>query len=62
MKVSLIVPVFNEEQAIGLFYQAVRHELRLGGNEVEIVFINDGSSDGTAEQAKALARSMIWCC
>ena len=56
MKVSLIVPVFNEEQAIGLFYQAVRHELRLGGNEVEIVFINDGSSDGTAEQAKALAR------
>lgn len=57
MKVSLIVPVFNEEQAIVLFYQAVRRELRLVGSEVEIVFINDGSSDGTAEQAKALAQT-----
>ncbi|EJN31113.1 glycosyl transferase [Pseudomonas sp. GM78] len=56
MKVSLIVPVFNEEQAINLFYQAVRRELKLDGVEVEIVFINDGSSDGTAAQASALAQ------
>ncbi|PPA05424.1 glycosyltransferase, partial [Pseudomonas sp. MWU12-2312b] len=57
MKVSLIVPVFNEEQAINLFYQAVRHELRLDRTEVEIVFINDGSSDLTGEQATALAQA-----
>ncbi|MGE8483803.1 glycosyltransferase family 2 protein [Pseudomonas sp. FP1740] len=57
MKVSLIVPVFNEEQAISLFYQAVRRELRLDLCDVEIVFINDGSTDQTAEQAKALARA-----
>ena len=56
MKVSLIVPVFNEEQAISLFYQAVRRELKLDSCEVEIVFINDGSTDRTAEQAKALAQ------
>ncbi|AZD10237.1 Bactoprenol glucosyl transferase [Pseudomonas chlororaphis] len=56
MKISLIVPVFNEEQAIGLFYQAVRRELRFEQGEVEIVFINDGSSDRTAEEVKALAR------
>ncbi|RON16926.1 glycosyltransferase family 2 protein [Pseudomonas frederiksbergensis] len=56
MKVSLIVPVFNEEQAIHLFYQAVRRELKLDPCEVEIVFINDGSTDQTAEQAKALAQ------
>jgi glycosyltransferase involved in cell wall biosynthesis len=56
MKVSLIVPVFNEEQAINLFYQAVRRELKLDGIEVEIVFINDGSTDGTAAQASALAQ------
>ncbi|KAB0500767.1 glycosyltransferase family 2 protein [Pseudomonas moorei] len=57
MKVSLIVPVFNEEQAINLFYQAVRRELRLDRTEVEIVFINDGSSDLTGEQATALAQA-----
>ncbi|MFJ2363136.1 glycosyltransferase family 2 protein [Pseudomonas sp. NPDC087697] len=55
MKISLIVPVFNEEQAIDLFYQAVRQELSIADCDVEIVFINDGSSDQTAEQAKALA-------
>lgn len=57
MKVSLIVQVFNEEQAINLFYQAVRRELRLDRTEVEIVFINDGSSDLTGEQATALAQA-----
>ncbi|UVK97765.1 glycosyltransferase family 2 protein [Pseudomonas sp. B21-048] len=56
MKVSLIVPVFNEEQAISLFHQAVRRELKLDACEVEIVFINDGSTDRTAEQAQALAQ------
>jgi glycosyltransferase involved in cell wall biosynthesis len=56
VKVSLIVPVFNEEQAISLFHQAVRRELKLDPYEVEIVFINDGSTDQTAEQAKALAQ------
>ena len=57
MKVSLIVPVFNEEQAVSLFYQAVRRELKLDQTEVEIVFINDGSSDRTAEEVKALAQA-----
>ncbi|TVT85292.1 glycosyltransferase family 2 protein [Pseudomonas sp. H3(2019)] len=55
MKISLIVPVFNEEQAINLFYQAVRQELSIADCDVEIVFINDGSSDQTAAQAKAIA-------
>ncbi|UVM51663.1 MULTISPECIES: glycosyltransferase family 2 protein [unclassified Pseudomonas] len=57
MKVSLIVPVFNEEQAISLFHQAVRRELKLDPYDVEIVFINDGSTDRTAEEAKALAQA-----
>jgi glycosyltransferase involved in cell wall biosynthesis len=55
MKVSLIVPVFNEEQAIELFYRAVRRELKLVDTEVEIIFINDGSIDSTAQKAAALA-------
>jgi len=55
VKISLIVPVFNEEQAIGLFYQSVRQELVLRDYRIEIVFVNDGSSDRTAEYAKAIA-------
>ncbi len=55
MKISLVVPVFNEEDAIPIFYQAVRREL--ADYEVEIVFINDGSKDATESIINTLAIS-----
>ncbi|CUU24568.1 Bactoprenol glucosyl transferase [Duffyella gerundensis] len=55
MKISLVVPVFNEEETIPIFYQAVRRELTR--HEVEIVFINDGSKDGTEGIINALSVS-----
>jgi len=55
MKISLVVPVFNEEEAVPLFYEAVRREL--SQYEVEIVFINDGSKDGTEGIINALSIS-----
>ncbi|MDU6079036.1 MAG: glycosyltransferase family 2 protein [Pantoea sp.] len=53
MKISLVVPVFNEEEAIPIFYQTVRSTLKY--IEVEIVFINDGSKDRTEEIINSLA-------
>jgi len=55
MIISLIVPVFNEEDAIPIFYEAVRKEL--SGYEVEIIFINDGSNDKTEEMINSLSIS-----
>ncbi|AAU37271.1 glycosyltransferase family 2 protein [[Mannheimia] succiniciproducens] len=55
MKVSLAVPVFNEEDTIPLFYQKVRNYEELQAYDVEIVFINDGSSDKTEEIITALS-------
>lgn len=55
MKISLVVPVFNEEDTIPIFYQTVRQEL--SRYDVEIVFINDGSKDGTEEIINALSVS-----
>jgi len=52
MKISLVVPVFNEDAAIPIFYNAVRSVL--SDYNVEIVFINDGSKDGTEEIINAL--------
>lgn len=57
MRISLVVPLFNEEQTVGAFYQAIRQEALLSTCTVEIVFINDGSSDRTAEIAQALAKA-----
>ncbi len=55
MKVSLIVPVFNEEEAIPIFYQRVRESSFLQDYEIEIVFINDGSRDKTEGIINSLA-------
>jgi len=49
MKISLIVPVLNEEEAVPIFYHAVRNFESFDGNQVEIVFINDGSTDNTED-------------
>ncbi|PVZ88953.1 glycosyltransferase [Serratia sp. S1B] len=45
MIISLVVPVFNEEKAIPIFYQAVRSQPELSPFAIEIVFVNDGSKD-----------------
>ncbi|ORJ48264.1 glycosyltransferase (plasmid) [Kluyvera intermedia] len=57
MKISLVVPVFNEEDAIPIFYKTVREFDGLKEHEVEIVFINDGSKDATESIINAIAVS-----
>jgi len=49
MKISLVIPVLNEEEAIPLFYKAVRDFEPFKNVSVELVFINDGSKDRTDE-------------
>ncbi|CCI85898.1 bactoprenol glucosyl transferase [Lactobacillus pasteurii DSM 23907 = CRBIP 24.76] len=53
-KLSIVVPCYNEEEALGLFYPAVKKvvdELKL---LTEYWFINDGSSDQTLAKLKKL--------
>lgn len=57
MKISLVVPVFNEEEAIPIFYKTVREFEELKQYDVEIVFINDGSKDATESIVNALSIS-----
>lgn len=55
MKISLVVPVFNEEEAIPLFYKSVREYKEFADKDIEIVFVNDGSSDKTENIITALS-------
>lgn len=55
MKISLVVPVFNEEEAIPIFYKTVRENEELKKYDVEIIFINDGSKDSTENIINALS-------
>lgn len=57
MKISLVVPVFNEEDAIPIFYNHVRESKELSNYTLELVFINDGSKDSSEAILSALSVS-----
>ena len=54
MKLSLVVPCYNEEGNIKLFYNEVKKTFEKAGFGFEIVFVNDGSQDGTLRELKKL--------
>ena len=47
MKLSLVVPCYNEEKNVPLFYEAVKKDFADVNFEYELVFVNDGSHEGT---------------
>ena len=54
-KYSLVVPAYNEEKTLPLFYDAVVPLMESVGEEFEMIFVNDGSRDGTKEILRGLA-------
>jgi dolichol-phosphate mannosyltransferase len=53
---SLVVPVFNEAEVLGTFYERATTALAtMGDLEYEIVFVDDGSRDDSYRQLAALA-------
>lgn len=52
--ISLVVPVFNEEDAVLPFIEATEPILRGTGCPYEFVFIDDGSRDATVARLRAL--------
>ena len=54
-KISLVIPVFNEEETIPIFYDTVRQYEPLKNMEIELVFCNDGSRDATEHILNQLA-------
>jgi len=51
-ELSVIVPLYNEEQNVKLLYNNIKKHLE--GLDYEVIFIDDGSSDGTLGQALKL--------
>jgi glycosyltransferase involved in cell wall biosynthesis len=44
---SVVVPVYNEERSVELLFDEIRAALEPRGSEWEVVFVDDGSSDGS---------------
>lgn len=51
--ISMIVPCYNEEEVLPLYYQAISDiRKKLSDVEIELIFVDDGSKDGTLELLK----------
>ena len=54
-QLSIVVPLFNEEESLPLLVERLLAALRPLGRPFELVLVDDGSSDGTAAVLKQLA-------
>jgi len=55
-KVSVIVPCYNEEESIPLFYKELKKVFEGRKEQLEIIYVNDGSRDNSLEEMKKLAK------
>ena len=56
-KLVIIVPCYNEEAVLPIFYKEVTRVLKTINKKYEILLINDGSSDNTLQIMKQLSDS-----
>ena len=54
-RISLIVPVYYEEEVLPIAYPRMKAAMEKTGHEYEIIFVNDGSRDGTMKALRAIA-------
>ena len=47
--ISVVIPAMNEEQNVGLLYEALSAQLKELGKTYEVIFVDDGSTDKTFE-------------
>lgn len=54
MKISLVIPVYNEVESVPPLDRAIRQALQ--GLEYEVVYVDDGSTDGSVEALEEIVR------
>lgn len=54
-KVTIIVPCYNEQESLPIFYQEAVSVIKKTGYDYEFLFVNDGSKDGTLTILRELA-------
>ncbi len=52
--ISVVVPIYNEEELILQFHEAVANSLQSTGTQWEVVYVNDGSIDSSLELLRGL--------
>jgi glycosyltransferase involved in cell wall biosynthesis len=58
LDLSVVVPLYNEEESLPHLVEQLLSALRPSGERFELVLVNDGSSDHTAEVLERLSREI----
>ena len=57
---SLIIPVYNEAQNLPLLYDSIKQVLQPIKQKWEVVFVDDGSTDGSLDVLQAFVKKDPW--
>jgi glycosyltransferase involved in cell wall biosynthesis len=57
LDISVVIPVYNEKEALPAFHRALAGALDRLPQSAEIIFADDGSTDGSADQLDAIAET-----
>jgi glycosyltransferase involved in cell wall biosynthesis len=55
MEISIVIPLFNEEESVDALHAEVSAAAESLGLTYEILYVDDGSGDGTVEKLRAVA-------
>lgn len=58
--ISLVIPVYNEQESLRPLFAEIAEVAKAGPLEVEVLFIDDGSTDGSWSVITALAKEHSW--
>ena len=54
MDISVVVPLFNEEESLPELYAWIERVMQANGFSFEVIFVNDGSTDRSWEVIEKL--------
>ncbi|NCP02297.1 MAG: glycosyltransferase [Nitrospirae bacterium CG_4_9_14_3_um_filter_53_35] len=57
MDLSVIVPLYNEKENVDELYRRIKRELQKLSLTYEVIFVDDGSTDGTTEAIKEIKKA-----
>ncbi|HWY85982.1 MAG TPA: glycosyltransferase family 2 protein [Gemmataceae bacterium] len=53
--ISIVIPFFNEEESLAILHEEIAHVAQNTGLDLEVIFVDDGSQDGSWQVVALLA-------